>query len=82
MTTKIFFKVTWIFKDGRNSVASDFSVNLYQDVFDSIPYEDAQEREHIFKQFSRAFFEAFPQFNIKNYKMTALGKYLLSILNH
>jgi len=30
MTTKIYFKVIWIFKDGRNSVSSDFSVDIYE----------------------------------------------------
>ncbi len=74
MTTKIYFKVTWIFKDGRSSVASDFDVDIYKDVFESIPNTDFEEGEHIFKTFYSALCEAFPDFDSEEYKMTSLGK--------
>ena len=82
MTTKIYFNATWVFKDGRNSVSIDFCVDIYQDVFESIPNTDLQEHQHISKQFSLVFLRAFPQFNNTEYKMTALGKNYTSNLNH
>ena len=74
MTTTIYFNVTWVFKDDRNSVSSNFSVEMHQDVFDSIPNTDSQEQQHILTQFRLGFLRAFPQFNNTEYKMTALGK--------
>jgi len=74
MTTKIYFNVTWIFKDDRNSVYSNLCVEMHQDVFESIPNTDSQEQQHIYTQFRSAFFEAFPKFNNTEYKMTATGK--------
>jgi len=82
MTTKIYFNATWVFKDGRNSFSSDFCVDIYQDVIESIPNTDLQEHQHISKQFSLYFFRAFPQFNNTEYKMTALGKNAINFLNH
>lgn len=81
MTTKIYFNATWIFKDDRNSVNSDFSVEMHQDVFDSIPNTDLQEKQHILTQFRSAFLTAFPKFNNVEYKMTALGKNFINF-NH
>ncbi len=75
MTTKIYFKLTWVFKDGRNNVNSNFSVDIYEDVFDSIENTDTEDCIHISQQFSSALYDAFPQFNNKDYKMTAVGKY-------
>lgn len=72
MTTKIYFKAIWIFKNGRNSVSSDFSVDIYDDVFDSIEHTDIEDSRHIHQQFSSAFRKAFPQYNNKDYKMIAL----------
>lgn len=73
MTTKVYFKVTWDFIDGRNSVSSDLIVDINQDVFDSIPDTDFEEKHHISAQFCSAFYQAFPQFNKTDYEMTALG---------
>jgi len=80
MTTKIYFKAVWIFKDGRNSVSSNFSVDIYEDVFDSIRNTDMEESEHILDRFSSSFRKAFPQFNNKDFKMTAVGKYFVQYL--
>jgi len=38
-----------------------------------------QERSHIYKRFSSSFRNAFPQFNNKDYKMTALRKYFIKV---
>ena len=80
MTTKIYFKAIWIFKDGRNSVISDFNVEIYKDVFDSIRNTDMEESKHIYKRFSSSFRKAFPQFNNKDFKMTGVGKYFVKYL--
>ena len=75
MTTKIYFKVTWIFKDGRNNIVSDFNVDIDQDVWESLPHVDMQDGEHITHQFGSALRNAFPQFDKQEFKVTALGKY-------
>lgn len=79
MTTKIYFKVIWIFKDGRNSVSSDFSVDIYEDIFESIQHTDMEDHTHVYKQFTSSFRNVFPQFNNKDYKMTALRKYFIKV---
>jgi len=83
MTIKIYFKVfsIWTFKDVRDNTTAvrsgyvDFSIDIYKDVFDSIPNTDYEESRHIFERFHAAFFKSFPYFNIEEYNMIALGKF-------
>ena len=67
--------MTWIFKDGRNRVTSDSSVGIiYQDMFYLlVPNTEFEGSRHISKRFDLAFFEAFPQFKIEEYKREVRG---------
>ena len=79
MTIKIYFKVISNSKDGCDNAivdcSRDFSVDIYEDVFNSIPNTDYEESRHIFERFHAAFFKSFPDFNIEEYNMIALGKF-------
>ena len=75
-TTKIYFKINWIFNDGRSSPTNDriFGVDISNNILKSLPnlMED-DDRIHLSTPIFEAFKREFPEFNEEEYKLEALG---------
>lgn len=74
---KIFFEVSWIFKDGRSSTdgfpSRQFGVDIFQDTLDYLPQIDDGDRIHLYSTFLNAFKEECPEFNEEEYRLVYKG---------
>ncbi len=53
--TKIYFEVSWIFKDGQ------FNVDIYQDTFDYLQQMDGEDKLDLYSAFINAFEKECPK---------------------
>ena len=77
--TKIYFEVSWIFKDGRSRADGrppcQFNVDVFQDTLDYIPKVDEDEKLHLYSTFIDAFEKECPEFNEEEYRLLFKSKH-------
>ena len=70
---KIFFEVSWIFKDGRSSTdglpSRRFSVDIFQDTLNYLKEIDNVDMLHLYSAFLNAFKTECPEFNEEEYRL-------------
>ena len=71
---KIYFEVTWIFKDSRvDRPPHIFHVEFYRDALDCLPDMENDDQLDLHIAFYSALEKECPEFNDKEFKITSLG---------
>jgi len=71
---KIYFEVTWIFKDNRVDRSPHiFHVEFYRDALDCLPDMENDDQLDLHIAFYSALEKECPEFNDKEFKITSLG---------
>lgn len=75
--TKIYFEVSWIFKDGRSSTdgrpSRQFNLDIYQDTLDYLQEIDRADMLDLYSMFLIAFEKECPEFNEEEYRLIYKG---------